>query len=418
MAEQRTFDVAIVGAGPVGLITGLACAACGLKPAVIGPAADPADGRTAALLDGSINLLKRLQVWSRIDPISEPLTGIRLVDATGSLLRAPEVLFRASEVGLEAFGYNVPNAGLTAALEAACTSRLTRIVSKGVTAFDLGGDLAQLTTSEGATLFASLVAAADGRASATRAAAGIATSGWSYPQAAVVTTFTHGRPHFGISTELHHYHGPLTVVPGPKNTSSLVWVESPAEAEGLAGLTDCDFAHALGSRLHGLLGTLSCFTPRRTYPLASQRAPVMGKNRVALVGEAAHLIPPIGAQGLNLGFRDAATLAEAARDALHEDNDIGGEAALAHYDRLRQADVTSRFFAVDLLNRSLLSRLPGVQLARALGLFALAVSPPLRRRIMREGIMPSAASPALMLPIQLHGDTADGTLDCPAPQQA
>ena len=139
MYDESIFDVVVVGAGPAGLIAGLACAECGLKTAVIGPVADPADGRTAALLDGSINLLKRLQVWSRISSISEPLIGIRLVDATGSLLRAPEVLFRASEIGLTEFGYNAPNAGLTAALEAACASRLARIVSNGATAFDLGG---------------------------------------------------------------------------------------------------------------------------------------------------------------------------------------------------------------------------------------------------------------------------------------
>jgi 2-octaprenyl-6-methoxyphenol hydroxylase len=184
-------------------------------------------------------------------------------------------------------------------------------------------------------------------------------------------------------------------------------------------LVESDFAHALGFHLKGLLGALSDFTPRRTYPIISQRTAVLGKNRVALVGEAAHVIPPIGAQGLNLGFRDAATLAETARDAMGNGEDIGGEAALGRYHRLRLADITSRFVAVDLLNRSLLSWSPGIHLARSLGLSALAVSPQLRRRVMHEGLMPSTANPALMRPLQQHADTADHhTLDYPAPREA
>ena len=138
-----------------------------------------------------------------IEAASEPLSAIRLVDATGSLLRAPEVLFEASEIGLEAFGYNVPNAALTSALDAAAGTRLTRLVSDGVTNLDLGDERARVSTREGGTVTAQLVVAADGRASATRTAAGIAVSSWSYPQAAIVTTFAHSRPHRGISTELH-----------------------------------------------------------------------------------------------------------------------------------------------------------------------------------------------------------------------
>ena len=180
MNEQSEFEIVVVGAGPAGLLAGLCCAASNLQTAVIGPLADSMDGRTAALLNGSVNLLKRLSIWNEIKGVSEPLFAIRLVDATGSLLRAPEVLFEASEIGLEAFGYNVPNAALTSALDAAAGARLTRIVSHGVTEFDLSDERARVATSEGGSITARLVVAADGRASAARTAAGIAVSSWSF----------------------------------------------------------------------------------------------------------------------------------------------------------------------------------------------------------------------------------------------
>lgn len=419
MNEQNEFEVVVVGAGPSGLLAGLCCAAANIKTAIIGPRADSHDGRTAALLNGSVNLLKRLGIWEIIEAASEPLSAIRLVDATGSLLRAPEVLFEASEIGLEAFGYNVPNAALTSALDAAARTRLTRFVSEGVTEFDLSGArAARVSTSEGGSVTAPLIVAADGRGSPTRTAAGIAVSSWSYPQSAVVTTFAHSRPHHGISTELHRHAGPLTVVPGPGNTSSLVWVETPAEAARLLALDDNDFAKALEMHLNGLLGTLSALAPRRSFPLTGQTAAVMAKNRVALVGEAAHMMPPIGAQGLNLSFRDAATLAEVAGDAKREAQDIGGAPVLARYGRLRKADVASRVFAVDLLNRALLSSIPGMHFARGMGLFALAANRHLRARVMREGVMPAMANPALMLPLPQAGEIAGRKLDGALPRRA
>jgi len=403
---DNTFDVVIVGAGPAGLIAGHACAEVGLRTGVVGPLADPRDGRTAALLDGSVNLLKRLDVWKAVEAASEPLRAIRLVDAMNTLLRAPEIVFKASEIGLPAFGYNVPNAALTAALEASTRPNFTRLIDSKATVTDLAGESALLTTSTGRIIEARLVVAADGRESPTRNAAGIPATSWSYTQSAVVTTFTHTRPHGGISTELHRRPGPLTLVPGPGTTSSLVWVETHEEAKRLAALDDVGFGHELASHIGALLGTLTNFAPRRTYPLSGRTASSLGKHRVALVGEAAHVMPPIGAQGLNLGFRDAACIAEIAGEAQSAGEDIGGDALLARYDRFRRSDVAFRVFAVDMLNRSLLSTIPGAKLARGLGLLALATNRTLRARIMREGIAPSAASPALMRPMTAIGEIA------------
>lgn len=404
LTYQTPFDVAVVGAGPAGLAAGLACAESGLRTIVVGPLADARDGRTAALLDGSINFLKRLGVWEKVASISAPLKGIRLIDATGALVRAPEVVFDASEIGLSAFGYNIPNAALTSALEATLHPRLTRLIDPKATVSDLAGAHAVLSTSTGATIKARLLVAADGRESPTRNAAGIRTSSWAYPQAAVVTTFAHSRPHGGVSTELHRPMGPLTVVPGPGNTSNLVWVEAPEEAQRLVGLDDESFSRELTAHVGALLGALSDIRPRRAFPLSGRTAAVLGGSRVALVGEAAHVIPPIGAQGLNLGFRDAATIAEIAADALRAGEDTGGEDVFSKYDRARRRDMTSRVFAVDLLNRMLLSSIPGVHLARGFGLFALATSRRLRVRVMREGIMPSLDAPTFMRPLHRSGE--------------
>ncbi|AGK57719.1 2-octaprenyl-6-methoxyphenyl hydroxylase [Hyphomicrobium denitrificans 1NES1] len=401
---EATFDVAVVGAGPAGLAAGFACAEAGLRTTVVGPHADARDGRTAALLDGSINLLKRLGVWERVASASTPLRAIRLVDATGALVRAPEVVFEASEIGLPAFGYNIPNATLTSAFEAVSHPRLTRLVDPKATVSDLAGTHAVLSTSTGLAIKARLLVAADGRESPTRTSAGIRTSSWSYPQTAIVTTFAHSRPHRGVSTELHRPQGPLTVVPGPGNTSNLVWVEAPGEAERLVALDDESFNRELTAHVGALLGVLSDLMPRRAFPLSGRTASVLGQSRVVLVGEAAHVIPPIGAQGLNLGFRDAATIAEVADEAMRAGEDIGGEQVLSNYDHLRRGDVAFRIFAVDLLNRSLLSSVPGIHLARGFGLFALATSRRLRARVMREGIMPSIGDLSFMRPLHRSGE--------------
>src|SRR6185312_4044971 len=244
-------------------------------------------------------------------------------------------------------------------LEASTRPGLTRLVDSKATVSYLAGERAILATSTGRTLGARLVVAADGRDSPTRTAAGIPATSWSYTQTAIVTTFAHGRAHGGVSAELHRRPGPLTIVPGPGNTSSLVWVETHDEARRLAALDDAAFEHELASHIGCVLGTLSNFAPRRTYPLSGRTASSLGKRRVALVGEAAHVMPPIGAQGLNLGFRDAACIAEIAGEALSAGEDIGGDALLARYDRARRTDVAFRIFTVDLLNRSLLSSMPG-----------------------------------------------------------
>lgn len=396
----------VAGGGPAGLATALALAHDRIATVVMAPPhrplGDKLDSRTAALLGGSIDLLRNLGAWDGCRAASAPLAAIRIVDDTGGWPRAPEVLFAARDAGLDAFGFNVPNTVLVEQLLAAArrTPLITLVETAAVTRLEADATAVTATTTEGRSVAAVLAVAADGSNSLGRDSAGIGVTRWSYDQAAVTAQFEHGRDHEGISTELHRPAGPLTVVPMPGRASSLVWVERPEVAARLATFDAEAFRAELEQRLGGLLGRIGAIGPRGMFPLSGLTADVFGRHRVALVGESAHVVPPIGAQGLNLGLRDAATIAEIAADAAAAGDDIGGPAVLDAYSRRRAADVRTRAFAVDLLNRSLLTPLVPVHLLRGLGLAALRSIAPLRRLVMREGIAPSAALPRLMRPPQ------------------
>jgi 2-octaprenyl-6-methoxyphenol hydroxylase len=213
---------------------------------------------------------------------------------------------------------------------------------------------------------------------------------------AVTVCLKHSRPHHDTSTEFHTPSGPFTLVPLPGQRSSLVWVLDPADADDLATLNDAELAEDIERASHSILGKIEVEPGCGQFPLTRVNARRFAANRVALVGEAAHVIPPIGAQGLNLGLRDAATIAELATAAHRAGRDIGGINVLVAYDRLRRADIGSRTLAVDLLNRTLLTDFLPVQSARGLGLYLIDRIGPLRRAVMREGVAPRAAQPKLM----------------------
>jgi 2-octaprenyl-6-methoxyphenol hydroxylase len=265
-----------------------------------------------------------------------------------------------------------------------------------MTGLSVSPDDVEVRLADGSAVTACLVVGADGRSSSCRTAAGIGAQTWSYDQSALTCTFSHQRPHDGVSTEFHRAAGPLTVVPLPGQASSLVWVERPAIAKRLKEMDETTFRSALETRLQGLLGPIGQIGPRGIFPLSGLTAHQAARNRVALVGEAAHVIPPIGAQGLNLGFRDAAILADCVEDTLRSAGDIGAAATLSAYVRARRLDITSRAWSIDLLNRSLISGFLPVQLLRGAGLFALKTINPLRRLAIREGLGPSFVTPRLM----------------------
>ena len=389
--------VTVVGGGPAGLTAAISLAEAGIGTALVGLRPAKTDNRTTALLAGSVAALDTLGVWPSCADKAAPLRTMRIVDDTGRLWRAPEVKFSADEIGLEAFGHNIENRHLIDALtKRARDLPALSIVDDEAVVVTPQADAVTVTLKNGRTLNAALAIGADGRRSVCRAAAGIAVDEHRYPQTAMTLCLSHSRPHRDTSTEFHTPGGPFTLVPLPGNRSSLVWVLDPAAADELAALDDIALAIRIEQASHSILGKLRVEPGRGLFPLTVSTARRFAGGRIALVGEAAHVLPPIGAQGLNLGLRDAATIAELVVGAHRDGRDIGGTDVTSRYDRMRRADVGSRAIAIDLLNRSLLSDFLPVQGARGLGLYLLDRIGPLRRAVMREGVAPAASQPRLM----------------------
>jgi len=341
--------------------------------------------------------LETLSVWAGCVAQAAPLRVMRIVDATSRLVRAPEVRFTASEIGLEAFGHNIENRHLLAALDARTKTlpSLTRIEddARAVETNDAG---ATVILKSGDQVAARLIIGADGRRSLCRTAAGIESDGHTYPQTALTFNLAHARPHRDISTEFHTESGPFTLVPLPGARSSLVWVVEPAEADRIAALDEAALNEEIEQRSHSILGKIAVEPGRGVFPLAVETVRSFGQSRIALIGEAAHVIPPIGAQGLNLGLRDAACIGELVVSTRRDGGDVGAPDLLKRYDTLRRADVKSRTVAVDLLNRTLLSDFLPLQSARGLALYLIDRIGPLRRAVLREGVAPAASQPRLM----------------------
>jgi 2-octaprenyl-6-methoxyphenol hydroxylase len=387
----------VVGGGPAGLTAAIALAEGGIATALAGMRPALADNRTSFLVESSVLALKPLGVWELCRVQAAPLRVMRIVDDTGRLWRAPEVKFSAYEIELDAFGYNFENRHLVGALEErARVLPSLRLIADEVLDVAPGDDEVAVTLKGGEVLSAPLAIGADGRRSLCREAAGIGFNERRYRQTALTVNFTHSRPHRDASTEFHTASGPFTLVPLPGNRSSLVWVLEPGEAEAMAALDDDELSDEIEYRSHSILGKIAVEPGRGLFPLQVATARRFAAHRIALVGEAAHVVPPIGAQGLNLGLRDAASIAEAALAAARFGHDIGGPEVLARYERMRRADVGSRTLAIDVLNRTLLSDFLPVQGARGLALYAIDQIGPLRRALMREGVTPRAAQPKLM----------------------
>jgi 2-octaprenyl-6-methoxyphenol hydroxylase len=397
MPKDRAAEVAVIGAGPAGLTAAIALAMAGVETIVVGKQIAAEDNRTTALLHSSVVALDTLGVWELCHVNAAPLRVIRLVDDMGSLFRPAEAQFVAREIELDSFGHNIENRLLLAALEkrAASLPALTLIRGR-VQAIDLGEQNVIARLDDNSTIKARLAIGADGRDSACRMAAGIEVLHRRYPQAAVTLNIRHARPHCDISTEFHTQAGPFTLVPLPGQRSSVVFSIGAADTSRLDTITECDLSREIEERSHSILGKTEAEPGRAMFPLVLQTASSLCGRRIALVGEAAHVVPPIGAQGLNLGLRDAATISELASEAHHTDSDIGSYEVTERYNRIRRADVTSRAMLVDLLNRSLLSDFLPWQAARGVGLFLAHRVGPLRRALMREGVMPAASQPRLM----------------------
>jgi len=390
-------DVFVVGAGLAGASAAIGFAQSGFSVISCGAIERLAQGRTVALLGRSVDFLQELSVWGEVENSASPLRSLRIVDDTGSLFAARPMEFHAREIKSEAFGWNIANARLADILaeRLEASPNLARVAAK-VEAFDYSDEYAMIATADGGRFGARLVIGADGRASSARKAAGIDSHSHRYGQSALTMFLAHARPHDDFSTEFHTRQGPFTLVPLPGSReapfrSSLVWVMADAEARRRAALDDAALAFEIEDQAHSLLGAVRIEDGRGVFPIVRQSAARLTAPRLALVGDAAHAFPPIGAQGLNLGLRDVAGLLDAAKAARADSADIGGEATLAPYAASRRPDIAFRTMAVDGLNWSLLADFAPVDALRGLGLTALRHIGPLRRLVMREGVAPTLA---------------------------
>ncbi|MDX8524816.1 UbiH/UbiF family hydroxylase [Mesorhizobium sp. MSK_1335] len=393
MEHNDKARILVAGSGPAGLIAALGFAEAGFDVTLVGPEANSADGRTTALMNPALKVLDRLGVLAELNPQAAALKVMRIVDATRRLIRSPTVTFRASEIGEEQFGLNLPNKVLIPILAKAVSAHGgIRWLKSIVESWRLDADQAHARLADGSEVSASLAVAADGRLSPAREAAGIRASARPYPQSALVLNFGHRSEHGFVSTEFHTETGPFTQVPLPGRRSSLVWVVKPETAQELATLDDAALSARVEEQMQSMLGRVSVEPGRQVYALSAASPGRFAQNRVALVGEAAHVFPPIGAQGLNLGIRDIDDLIGIAGE---NRDDPGSRRSLAAYDTRRRPDIWARSGAVNLLNMSLLSDMLPAQLARSAGLNALGSFAPLRAFFMREGLRPGSGLRAI-----------------------
>ncbi|MFT3986744.1 FAD-dependent monooxygenase [Aestuariivirga sp.] len=386
-------DIAVAGGGPAGLVAAALFAQQGRKVVLISGAQPSGhDPRTVALMQPSVRLLAHLGIWpGDLKERVSPLKRLRMVDDTQGRFQAPTLTFNAAEIGEQEFGWNFPLAILVPALAARARELGVTFVDADVTAANPGSETVGLKTAAG-TVDARLAVAADGRHSALREAAGIRVRRWAYPQAALATSFDHSGWHQGISTEYHKSSGPFTTVPLPGNRSALVWMERPERAAELLALPDNELSTEIQLASHGDLGRVSGIGPRRVFPMEGQIADSFARKRTLLVGETAHVVPPIGAQGLNMSFRDAAQAAE----LIEGIDDPGADESLEDYSALRRRDVLPRQQVIDGMNRSLLSHDGLLAAGRAFGLEILSTVGPLRRAMMRRGLGPVHTLPRMM----------------------
>lgn len=391
-------DILIAGGGIAGLSAALAFGRAGFRTLLVSPeppvtdgAATGSDLRSTAFLQPAKRLFEEIGLWDDLAGTATALDVLRLVDTVGS---PPHIRdsreFMASDLGEPSFGWNLMNwrvlRGLSRVLAAEGNVELRFGTSFASMVARDSGAIARL--SDGSPVEARLVIAADGRNSAVRAAAGIGVRTTHYGQKTLAFVVGHPRAHRNISTEIYHHGGPFTLVPLPDldgaPASAVVWMNLGPRAEALAALDVAAFEAKMSERSCHILGPLKLRSGRRLWPIISQRAERLTARRVAIMAEAAHVIPPIGAQGLNTSMGDLILLRDLALAAGRDG--LGGEKMLAEYDRRRCADIRRRVQAIDLFNRITRSPDRGVQMLRLIGMKAVHDLRGLREAVMRAGM--------------------------------
>ncbi|WP_019218624.1 UbiH/UbiF family hydroxylase [Bartonella florencae] len=399
-------NIAVIGAGPVGMLAALCLAHKGYSVYLIGPPAHADELRTTALMMPAVRTLEKLNIWNNLKRHAAALSFIRIIDITSRIVHAPSVNFSSVEIGEEAFGYNIPNVELNNTLVSSITHmpNIIRFLSSAKS-FQQQNSHICITLTDGQLIQTSLVVAADGRHSLARTAAGIGTRRWNYPQKALVLNFSHDFSHQNTSTEFHTEHGPFTQVPLLGKRSSLVWVVHPSRAEELLNMEKKETEKVMENQMQSMLGKLTLETSIQAWPLSGLISHCFAANRTILVGEAAHVFPPIGAQGLNLGFRDVQTLIDILPKKI---SDFHCKMIVTNYNKCRRPDILIRSGSVHMLNFSLLSNMLPIHIIRSVGLGLLRNCSPLRNLFMREGMHPGYGLKEIMqifqtkLPTRLH----------------
>jgi 2-octaprenyl-6-methoxyphenol hydroxylase len=383
-------ELVIVGGGLGGLSLAVACGSAGLSVAIVDrepPSrmiADTFDGRASAIAYGSQQVLAAIGLWRKVAAAAEPIREIRVADDDSPLF----LHYDHRELGEAPLGYIVENRILRQALlerldELPSVRHLAPATVLGAVRGPAG---IVCTLADGGTIGGALLVAADGKDSPLRRAAGIRAVEFAYPQIGIVCTVHHDRPHLGIAVEHFRPAGPFAILPMTGNRSSIVWTERAALAPGIMALGDADFAAALGSRFGDFLGELEVVGPRWSYQLGFLHAERYAAERMALIGDAAHLIHPIAGQGLNLGLRDVAALAECIIDARRLGLDIGNPEVLTRYESWRRVDNLALAAVTDGLNRLFSNEIAPLALVRDIGLAVVNRVPPARRLLMRHAM--------------------------------
>lgn len=387
-APDLVSDILIVGGGMVGMTMACACAHGGLSATVV-DSLDPAratatgfDGRCSAVAFASQQLLAAIGVWPRLEADAEPILEIRVSDGDSPLF----LHFDHRDIGDQPFGFMVENRHMRIALNGVAREHggITVLAPARVATVARGAGGVLATLEDGRTIAARLLIGADGQQSAVRRAARIRTVNWRYRQTGIVATVTHERPHKGVAQEHFLPSGPFAILPLKGNRSSLVWTERQELAPALMALGREAFEAELAKRFGDYLGRVRSTGPRWSYPLALHNAERYVAPRLALIGDAAHGIHPIAGQGLNLGFRDVAALAEVLVDHTRLGLDFGLSSTLDRYDRWRRTDVLVLAVVTDGLNRLFSNDLAPLRLVRDLGLGAVNRIGPLKRFFMHH----------------------------------
>ena len=379
--QESALQTAVIGGGPAGLVAALALARAGHDVTLVDPQpeARPAVGRTTAILAPQAALLRELGAWPGPEAQAE-LGGLRIVNRGAG---APtDVLFRASELGRPVFGWNVLNAALVDVLATACRG-CVEVLPTGLRAMTRRHGRWQLHLDDGRVRSAVLVIGADGKRSAVREALGIGVRRFAYGQAANTALFQHEAPAGDVSVEVHKPGGPFTTVPAGPFRSSLVWLEREAVARRLAALDDVDFAMAIEHESEGRLGHVGAVEGRGLVPIEGLLAERLTAPGALILGEAAHAVSPLGAQGFNLTLRDCRVLFDLAR-AAGSPEAMARAQTLKDYERRRLAETRAGGWMIDAMNRAVLRPEPILGALRGLALGAVGTIEPLRRQLMQR----------------------------------